>query len=75
MLARIGLESLEVDAQGGALGAGARQAQHDARAVLQHDAAKHDVPTQEALAGLIEAADQLAGIGARLGRNQPTVIT
>ena len=39
------------------------------------DAAKHDVPTQQALAGLIEAADQLAGIGARLGRNQPTVIT
>jgi len=39
------------------------------------DPSRHHVPTQEALAGLIAAADELAGIRARLGRSQPTVIT
>jgi len=39
------------------------------------DAAKHGVPTQEALAPLIMLADRLAGIAARTGRKQPTVIT
>ena len=42
---------------------------------FEPDAAKHAVPTQEALAGLIAIADQLAGIKARTGRDAPTVIT
>jgi len=39
------------------------------------DAVKHGVATQEALAPLIMLADRLAGIAARTGRKQPTVIT
>ncbi len=39
------------------------------------DAAKHHMPTQEALAPLIAAAEELAGIRARLQRSEPTVIT
>ncbi len=39
------------------------------------DAARHGTPTQQALAPLIAAADQLAGIRARTGRAEPTVIT
>ena len=39
------------------------------------DPARHAVPTQEALAGLIAAADALAGIQARTGRTQPSVVT
>ncbi|MEO5732825.1 MAG: alpha-D-glucose phosphate-specific phosphoglucomutase [Rubrivivax sp.] len=39
------------------------------------DAARQSVPTQQALAGLIEAADQLAGIRKRTGRRAPTVVT
>ena len=39
------------------------------------DPAKHDLDTQQALAELIGIADSLAGIRARTGRNEPTVIT
>ena len=39
------------------------------------DAALHGIETQAALAGLIAAADALAGIRQRTGRTQPTVIT
>jgi len=39
------------------------------------DAALHGIETQAALAGLIAAADTLAGIRQRTGRTQPTVIT
>ncbi len=39
------------------------------------DAARHGTETQAALAGLIAAADALAGIRERTGRTQPTVIT
>jgi len=39
------------------------------------DAAQHAIETQEALAGLIALADQLAGIRERTGREAPTVIT
>ncbi|MFP5391299.1 MAG: alpha-D-glucose phosphate-specific phosphoglucomutase, partial [Gammaproteobacteria bacterium] len=39
------------------------------------DPARHDVPTQVALAGLIDIAEQLAQIRARTGREQPSVIT
>ncbi len=39
------------------------------------DPARHGIPTQEALAGLIALADRLAGIRERTGRNAPTVIT
>jgi phosphoglucomutase len=39
------------------------------------DPSRHHVPTQEALAGLVAAADELAGIRTRLGRSRPTVIT
>ncbi len=38
------------------------------------DPGKHDVPTQEALASVVAAADQLAGIRARLGVD-PSAIT
>ena len=39
------------------------------------DPARHGIPTQEALAGLIALADFLAGIRERTGRSTPTVIT
>lgn len=39
------------------------------------DASRHDLETQSALADLIAAAEELAGIGARTGRDAPTVIT
>ena len=39
------------------------------------DATKHAVETQQALAGLIALAEQLAGVRARTGRAAPTVIT
>jgi phosphoglucomutase len=42
---------------------------------FEPDAARHGIDTQEALAGLIAAADELAGIKARTGRNKPTVVT
>ena len=42
---------------------------------FEADAARHDMDTQQALAGLIDLAEQLAGIHARTGRKQPTVIT
>ncbi|WP_312796184.1 alpha-D-glucose phosphate-specific phosphoglucomutase [Tianweitania sp.] len=42
---------------------------------FEPDAAKHDVPTPEALADLIAAADEIAGIRAKTGRNEPSVIT
>jgi phosphoglucomutase len=42
---------------------------------FEPDPTRHGVPTQEALAGLIALADQLAGIAARTGRTTPTVIT
>jgi phosphoglucomutase len=39
------------------------------------DATKHDIPTQQALADLIAAADEIAGISRHTGRDRPTVIT
>ena len=39
------------------------------------DPAQHGIPTQEALAGLIAVAEQLAQIRARTGRDAPTVTT
>ena len=38
------------------------------------DPAQHDIPVQEKLAGLIAAAEELAEITQRTGRNAPTVI-
>ena len=48
------------------------------RVYLEHyepDASKHQQDTQETLAELIAYADHIAGIVARTGRKQPTVIT
>ena len=42
---------------------------------FEPDVTQHAIETQEALAGLIAAAEALAGIRARTGRVQPTVIT
>ena len=42
---------------------------------FEADPSRHDLPTQDALDGLIRLADELAGIRARTGRAQPTVIT
>ncbi|MDX8524522.1 alpha-D-glucose phosphate-specific phosphoglucomutase [Mesorhizobium sp. MSK_1335] len=39
------------------------------------DKARHDLDTQEALADLIAAADDIAGIKGHTGRNKPSVIT
>jgi phosphoglucomutase len=39
------------------------------------DAARHDVPTQQALRPLFDRADAIAGIRARTGRTEPTVVT
>ena len=39
------------------------------------DAARHNIETQEALADLIDAAETLAEIKSRTGRDEPTVIT
>ncbi|MDX8512363.1 alpha-D-glucose phosphate-specific phosphoglucomutase [Mesorhizobium captivum] len=39
------------------------------------DNARHDLDTQEALADLIAAADDIAGIKSHTGRNKPSVIT
>lgn len=39
------------------------------------DPARHDMDTQAALADLIRAADEIAGIAARTGRDRPSVIT
>ncbi len=41
----------------------------------QDDAAAHEVPAQQALAGLAAIAEQVAGIAARTGRRQPSVVT
>jgi phosphoglucomutase len=42
---------------------------------FEPDVTKHAIETQQALAPLIALADTLAGIRARTGRTQPTVIT
>ena len=42
---------------------------------FEADTAKHDVPTQQALSGLIALAERLADIAQRTGRARPTVIT
>lgn len=42
---------------------------------LETDPARMQDDPQQALAGIIRAADELAGIGARTGRSQPDVIT
>jgi phosphoglucomutase len=42
---------------------------------FEPDPQRHGIETQAALAGLIETADQLAGITASTGRSGPTVIT
>ncbi|MER8848216.1 MULTISPECIES: alpha-D-glucose phosphate-specific phosphoglucomutase [Mesorhizobium] len=39
------------------------------------DKSRHDLDTQEALADLISAADDIAGIKSHTGRNKPSVIT
>ena len=39
------------------------------------DADRHDIETQEALADLIAAADEIAGIKKHIGRSAPSVIT
>lgn len=41
----------------------------------QPDPARHGLDTQEALAGLIDAAERIAGISQRTGRTAPSVIT
>ncbi|SFP70819.1 phosphoglucomutase [Mesorhizobium sp. NFR06] len=41
----------------------------------ESDKARHDLDTQEALADLIAAADDIAGIKSHTGRNKPSVIT
>ena len=42
---------------------------------FEADPSQHAIETQQALAGLVALADQLAGIRERTGRTQPTVIT
>ncbi len=42
---------------------------------FEPDPARQGQPTQQALAGLIAAADRIAGIASRTGRKSPTVIT
>jgi len=42
---------------------------------FEPDPARHDLDTQEALADLIAAADDLAGIRSHTGRDRPSVIT
>lgn len=42
---------------------------------FEPDCANHDVPAQEALAGLIEIANGIAEVMTRTGRSTPTVIT
>ena len=39
------------------------------------DPSRHEIPAPTALAPLAKAADALAGIGARLGRSEPTVVS
>lgn len=43
--------------------------------LFESDPARHGTETQQALAGLIAAADQIAGVKARTGRGAPTVMT
>lgn len=48
------------------------------RVYMEHyepDSAKHDIDTQKALADLIAAADDIAGIAKHTGRDKPSVIT
>ncbi|OLP61019.1 alpha-D-glucose phosphate-specific phosphoglucomutase [Xaviernesmea oryzae] len=42
---------------------------------FEPDAARHDIETQEALADLIQAAEEIADIRQRTGRQTPSVIT
>jgi phosphoglucomutase len=42
---------------------------------FEPDTAKHDVETPDALADLILAADEVAGIRAKTGRTEPSVVT
>ena len=42
---------------------------------FEPDPTRHDLPTQEVLAPLVAAAEAIAGIRARTGRTEPTVIT
>ena len=42
---------------------------------FEADPAKHNIPTQTALADLIAIADQVGEIASRTGRSQPTVAT
>ena len=42
---------------------------------FEPDPARHDLDTQAALADLIKAADDIAGIRSRTGRDKPSVIT
>ncbi len=42
---------------------------------FEPDAARHDMPASEALTPLVACAEALAGIRARTGRSEPTVVT
>jgi len=42
---------------------------------FEPDPARHDLDTQKALADLIQAAEDIAGIRAHTGRDKPSVIT
>src|SRR5690606_16394064 len=42
---------------------------------FEPDPARHDLDTQEALSDLIRAADEIAGIAMRTGRDRPSVVT
>ena len=63
---RVGLEALEVDAERRAFGAGARQAKHDARAVVEDDA--------DALLRRHRAVDRI-GVGEVVGRRRSTRVS
>ena len=41
----------------------------------ENDPARHNLPVQEALAPMVAVADAVAGIRARTGMDQPSVIT
>jgi phosphoglucomutase len=48
------------------------------RVYMEHyepDSARHDIETQKALADLIAAAEDIAGIRKHTGRDKPSVIT
>ena len=42
---------------------------------FEPDASRHGLPTAEVLAPVIQAANEIAEIAARTGRNEPSVVT